>query len=71
MYVYQSKVFQASPSSLRPSPYILLKAKVFRPAGLKEILNSRLNESNPNFGYEETIAILMVATGDLGFGPKC
>ena len=34
-------------------------------------MSLRLNESSPDFGYEETIAILRVATGDLGFGPKC
>ena len=67
MLVNRSKV----PRGLRPSPYILLKAKVFRPAGLKEIFYSRDNESNADFGYEETIAILKVATGDLGFEPKC
>jgi hypothetical protein len=38
---------------------------------IKKIFNLRNNESNPDFGYEETIAILRVATGDLGFGPKC
>jgi hypothetical protein len=37
----------------------------------REIFNLRDNESNPFFGYEKTIASLMVATGDLGFGPKC
>ena len=73
---------------LRPSPYILLNAKVFRRAGLKEKeltsgpsaffkvrkpaeIYLRDNESNADFGYEETIAILLLATGDLGFGPKC
>jgi hypothetical protein len=37
----------------------------------QENFNLRDNESNPDFGYEKTIAILKVATGDLGFRPKC
>ena len=37
----------------------------------QQIIQLRDNESNPDFRYKETIAILRVATGDLGFGPKC
>jgi hypothetical protein len=36
----------------------------------RENINLLDNESSPDFGYEETIAILMVSTGDLGFWPK-
>jgi hypothetical protein len=45
-------------------------AKEFIYTNLQKI-NSRDNESNPDFGYKETIAILRVAIGDLGFWPKC
>ena len=53
---------------------IAFKGKRNKSAGVCEaakIFNLRDNESNQDFGYKETIAILMVATGDLGFGPKC
>ena len=38
---------------------------------LREKIYLRDNELNADFGYEETIAILRVATSDLGFRPKC
>jgi len=47
------------------------EVKYLQTYGLPEIFNLRNNESKPDFGYEETIAILRVATGNLGFGPKC
>jgi len=50
-----------------PPNIILIKVKVTRN---KKIIYLRDNESKPDFGYEETIAILMVATGNLGFKPK-
>ena len=39
--------------------------------GVFPILPGTPNESNPDFEYRETVAILRVTIGDLGFGPKC
>jgi len=54
---------------MRKSILIITNCYFGQPSG--KIFNLRDNESNADFGYKKTIAILIVATGDLGFKPKC